>query len=53
MLKAINGNVGENIAFRGSTLVQNQAVEAALEHRDLFVDAGYPNRGHRTNMLQR
>ena len=45
------GNVGENIAFRGSTLAQNQAVEAALEHRDLFVDAGIAGRGHRTNML--
>ncbi len=42
---------GENLAYRGSTgSIDADAVSARL-HADLFIDAGYPNRGHRTNQM--
>ncbi len=42
---------GENIALIGSTGLLNYQ-ETALElHDNLFIDADYPNRGHRVNIL--
>jgi Ca2+-binding RTX toxin-like protein len=45
---------GENIAFRGTTASAGSAQQTQWildQHRDLFVDAGYPGRGHRVNIL--
>jgi uncharacterized protein YkwD len=43
---------GENIAWRGiwPTIPEPVSTTAQL-HEDLFVDEGYPQRGHRTNLL--
>ncbi len=43
--------VGENISARGSTGAIDATMQVPLQHQDLFVDAGEPGRGHRTNML--
>lgn len=42
---------GENISFRGATGDLNLTKEIIKQHRDLFVDKGYPDRGHRTNIM--
>jgi hypothetical protein len=42
---------GENISFRANTAEINLTKEIIKQHRDLFVDKGYPERGHRTNIL--
>ena len=41
----------ENIAWRGTTGTPNVTTETANIHRDLYVDAGYPGRGHRVNLM--
>jgi Ca2+-binding RTX toxin-like protein len=43
---------GENIAWTGSTSALNETQTILALHQALFVDAGYPERGHRTNMLR-
>lgn len=43
---------GENIAYRAQRPSTPPPVPTtAQEHEDLFVDDGYPDRGHRTDML--
>jgi len=42
---------GENIAFRGSTAYLEEVSTVIKQHKDLFVDENYPDRGHRVNML--
>ena len=43
---------GENIAmYQQTPTVPPMASTTELLHRNLFVDDGYPGRGHRTNML--
>ncbi len=44
--------VGENLAYRATTLTPNVEQFVTTAHQDLFVDAGIAGRGHRTNMLQ-
>lgn len=44
---------GENIAWRGSKpSVPDPIASTARIHQDLFVDANYPGRGHRVNLLK-
>jgi hypothetical protein len=44
---------GENLAYRGTTPgFPPLAPTVALEHDDLFVDAGIDGRGHRLNLMQ-
>jgi uncharacterized protein YkwD len=46
------GAAGENIAWRGTKpSVPEPVATTAREHQDLFVDANYPGRGHRVNIL--
>jgi hypothetical protein len=42
---------GENLAWRGTTGILDQAQTIEQEHVDLFVDSGIIGRGHRTTML--
>jgi len=42
---------GENLAFIGSTIEMNLEETTLALHDNLFVDEGYPDRGHRVNML--
>lgn len=45
---------GENIAVRGSSASMTSAMLTSFiiqQHADLFVDANYPGRGHRLNIL--
>jgi serralysin len=42
---------GENIAYNSSTGSINSTTGTGKNHEILFVDKDYPNRGHRTNML--
>ena len=42
---------GENIAWRGTTGAIDEVNTVEAQHRDLFVDAGIPDRGHRVTML--
>lgn len=42
---------GENIAWQGTTGVPNVTQFVADMHEALFVDEGYPGRGHRVNMM--
>jgi hypothetical protein len=43
--------VGENIALRASTAPLDEYDTVILQHADLFIDEGYPDRGHRVNIL--
>jgi hypothetical protein len=43
--------LGENIAWQGTTGTPDVTQYVADMHRALFVDAGYPGRGHRVNMM--
>ncbi len=42
---------GENLAWRGSTGPLDDAATVELQHEELFVDTGVPDRGHRVTML--
>ena len=42
---------GENIAFIGSTGFLDEVDTALQLHDNLFIDEGYPDRGHRVNIL--
>ena len=42
---------GENIAWRGTTGPVDLYSMAAGSYEDLFVDEGYPERGHRVNLM--
>lgn len=42
---------GENLAWRGTPGVLDEASTVEQQHTDLFVDTGIADRGHRVNML--
>lgn len=44
---------GENLAWRGTTGSLNEVDFVETEHKDLFVDASVPSRGHRITMLEK
>ena len=43
--------IGENLAWRGTTGTPDLTTEVGQQHKDLFIDAGIIDRGHRTNMM--
>lgn len=45
-------SAGENIAMRQTTGSYDPVNYTWFCHTDLFVDAGYPQRGHRTNLME-
>ena len=46
-----NWTWGENLAYRSFSGSAPTAANTAQMHEDLFVDEGYPGRGHRVNIL--
>ncbi len=45
-------SAGENLALRGSTAPLDEFATVLQLHADLFIDDGYPGRGHRVNILR-